>query len=171
MSHQSGASNPNWKGGRTVASNGYVLVKDRDNPMADVRGYVYEHRLVKAREIGRPLLAREQVHHDDEVKTNNDPSNLMLCASVADHRFRHRKDSSNRRAPGQDNPTISCACGCGVAFARFDSSGRPRKFVSGHNKQSAKVSVLCGCGCGEHTKPGSAYRAGHHRRVLHVSVV
>lgn len=41
-----GSDNPNWKGGRTVTEHGYVLLKRPDHPDADVRGYVYEHRLV-----------------------------------------------------------------------------------------------------------------------------
>jgi hypothetical protein len=39
----------NWKGGKTVTSRGYVLVwVGKDHPLADVRGYAYEHRLVAA---------------------------------------------------------------------------------------------------------------------------
>ena len=47
--------NPNWHGGRVIASNGYVKVKCPDHPSADPNGYVYEHRLVAERILGRPL--------------------------------------------------------------------------------------------------------------------
>jgi hypothetical protein len=143
MSDQVGAANPNWKGGRTVASNGYVLVKDRDNPMADVRGYVYEHRLVVSKREGRPLDTREQVHHEDEVKTNNRDDNLELCASLAVHRVRHRQ-RDDLRMHGEANPTVPCACGCDNSFERYDADGRPRRFVSGHNPQPAptKAAIL-----------------------------
>lgn len=134
MADQFGPNNPNWKGGRTVASNGYVLVKDRDNPMADVRGYVYEHRLVVSEREGRPLMRREQVHHEDLVKTNNDDENLELCASLAEHRVRHRR-RSDLRLPGEANVVVICACGCGQRFKRYDDTGRPRVFVPGHNPQ------------------------------------
>jgi predicted Rossmann fold nucleotide-binding protein DprA/Smf involved in DNA uptake len=140
VSESFGPDNPNWKGGRTVASNGYVLVKDRDNPMADVRGYVYEHRLVVSEREGRPLTTREQVHHDDLVKTNNDDDNLELCASLADHRVRHRR-RTDLRMPSEPNVRIECACGCGQQFDRYDGDGRPRRFVSGHNPQP---SPTCG---------------------------
>lgn len=40
--------------GRSIASNGYVLIwVGRDHPLADVRGYAYEHRLVASQTIGR----------------------------------------------------------------------------------------------------------------------
>jgi hypothetical protein len=29
---------------------------------------------------------------------------------------------------------VSCECGCGQVFPRFDRAGRPRRFVSGHNR-------------------------------------
>lgn len=41
-------------------------------------GYVYEHRYVVEKEIGRPLKKSEIVHHIDGNKLNNDISNLML---------------------------------------------------------------------------------------------
>lgn len=41
-----GANNHMWRGGRSVASNGYMLVRvGVDHPLADVRGYAYEHRI------------------------------------------------------------------------------------------------------------------------------
>lgn len=136
MSDQYGPNNPNWKGGRSVASNGYVLIKDRNNPMADVRGYVYEHRLVVSEREGRPLSSREQVHHEDEVKTNNADDNLELCPTAAHHRLRHRK-RIDLRMPDEPNATVSCACGCGQQFERYDDIGRPRRFISGHNPRSS----------------------------------
>ena len=41
-----GPRNNNWRGGRTLSSNGYMLIRFPGHPCADVRGYVYEHRLV-----------------------------------------------------------------------------------------------------------------------------
>ena len=46
--------------------------------MADPRGYQYEHRVVLAEILGRPLRPDEQVHHKDGDPSNNDPSNLQL---------------------------------------------------------------------------------------------
>jgi hypothetical protein len=45
--HQTGPKNGMWRGGKSLASNGYILIRvGNDHPLADVRGYAYEHRLV-----------------------------------------------------------------------------------------------------------------------------
>lgn len=124
--------------GRSVASNGYVLIRvGKDHPLADVRGYAYEHRLVASKMIGRWVLPAEQVHHKDENKQNNIPGNLEVTASIAEHRVLHRSPDSASRLPGEPNPEVVCACGCGASFPWYDDSGRPREYVSGHNPQAA----------------------------------
>lgn len=133
-SRQTRESNPNWRGGRSVASNGYVLVRvGVGHPMADVRGYAYEHRLAMAEKLGRALAPGEIVHHVNGDKQDNRPENLELVVGNAEHFVRHRKQESGRRMPGEGNPTVRCECGCGAAFPKFDAGGRPRRFVSGHN--------------------------------------
>jgi hypothetical protein len=36
----------------------------------------------------------------------------------------------------RENPEVSCACGCGIRFRRFDKHWRERKYISGHNQRS-----------------------------------
>ena len=131
----SGPENGNWKGGRSVASNGYVLIRvGRDHHLADVRGYAYEHRLVAEEMLGRRLQPGEVVHHRDHDKQNNSPENLEVCPSIG-HHLHHQHGSGAKRAPGEPNPRVLCACGCGTAFSRYDDSGRQRAFAPGHNPQ------------------------------------
>lgn len=84
--HQTGPKNGQWKGGRIVASNGYVLVRvGVDHHLADVRGYAYEHRLVAEQVIGRRLARGEVVHHRDHDTTNNAPDNLQVLTRRQHH--------------------------------------------------------------------------------------
>lgn len=136
-----GPRNPNWKGGRTIASNGYVLIKLPGHHLADVRGYVYEHRLVAERKLGRPLEPGEEVHHVNHDKADNSPSNIEIYPSRAHHFVQHRRVGINRRMPGEENRVVQCACGCGRTFLLYDWTGRPRRYVSGHNHGKRRVTT------------------------------
>ena len=76
---RSGANNPNWTGGRTLTSKGYVLRSDRpDHPNARASGKILEHTLVMSELLERPLKDFENVHHKNGVRTDNRPENLEL---------------------------------------------------------------------------------------------
>jgi len=130
--------NPFWKGGRVIASNGYVLVRvGVSHHLSDVRGYAYEHRLMAEQKIGRMLVSGELVHHVNGDKTDNRIENLNVVPSIAHHWAEHRKPGNKRRLPGEINTLALCECGCRTLFRLYDSGGRPRKFVSGHNLKRA----------------------------------
>lgn len=80
-----GANSPAWKGGVYTDKHGYRQVKlypdDPFYPMAKSGGYVFEHRLVMARHLGRLLLPYEIVHHLDGNKENNNIKNLKLTTN------------------------------------------------------------------------------------------
>lgn len=91
---QTGPKNGMWKGGRVIDPRGYVLIRvGKDHPLADCRGYAYEHRLKVAAKPG------EIVHHDNERKGDNAESNLIKTTRVL-HRVHHRKPNSKMRKPG-----------------------------------------------------------------------
>lgn len=135
--HQTGVKNGMWKGGRTITKHGYVLIRvGKEHPLADIRGYAYEHRVIAAQKLGRALKPDEIVHHQDGNTQNNNPDNLKIVLGIVGHRFVHRTKESNKRKPGELNPDVTCACGCGRIFKKFDRSNRPRRFVSGHNMRT-----------------------------------
>lgn len=84
--HFSGPKNPMWNGGRFVAPGGYIAVwVAPDDPMnimtwsaSNRKNYCFEHRVVMARHIGRPLKRTEYVHHKNGVRDDNRIENLEL---------------------------------------------------------------------------------------------
>lgn len=134
--HNIGPKNGMWKGGRSVASNGYVLIRvGMGHHLADVRGYAYEHRLVAEKKLGRRLRKGEVAHHINHDKADNRESNIEVMGPWA-HRVEHRTRDIGLRNPGDPNPLVSCACGCGETFTEFDAQHRPRRFAWGHNLRS-----------------------------------
>lgn len=77
-------NNPNWKGGRKNLY-GYILLRLPTHP-SNVGGYVFEHRVIIEKQIGRYLHRWEVVHHINKKKDDNSLENLMLFANDKAHR-------------------------------------------------------------------------------------
>jgi hypothetical protein len=77
---RSGPAHPMFAGMRIVA--GYIWL------WTDGRGYVQEHRLVAELMLGRPLTNDEVVHHKNEIRSDNRPSNLAVMTR-AEHMQEH----------------------------------------------------------------------------------
>jgi len=71
-------NSPFWKGGRIKDYYGYIQVLNPSHPNANKDGYIYEHRLVMAKNLGRALSPKEQVHHINGIKNDNRIENLKL---------------------------------------------------------------------------------------------
>ena len=98
---RAGEGHPKWLGGRTRTAHGYVKVVCPDHPTCvevnrrrevvakgayyPKQKYVWEHRLVMEKLLGRFLTAGEVVHHMDGNPSNNAPENLRLFDSNAEH--------------------------------------------------------------------------------------
>lgn len=89
-----------YTGGHTAIYGGYVFELCPDHPKANPWGFVPQHRLIVERNLGRYLTKDEQVHHDDEVKTNNNLDNLFLMTRSEHMRLhRLRKRGMKKLAP------------------------------------------------------------------------
>ena len=84
-----GELNPNYGGGKYIDDRGYVRVLLPDHPK-NIKGYVYEHRIVMEEYLGRYLQTWESVHHINEIKQDNRIENLFLC-TMKEHSAIHRE--------------------------------------------------------------------------------
>lgn len=73
---QKGSKNSQYKGGRYL-ENGYVKVLAPDHPFKNGR-YIFEHRLIMEKMIGRYLSKEERVHHINFIRDDNREENLLL---------------------------------------------------------------------------------------------
>jgi len=90
---------PSYKGGHTTTYGGYVWEFVGDHPLANQWGFVAQHRLVGADLVGRPLEKGEVVHHRDNCRSNNDPSNLEVMSQYEHRRHHHEELGDLLRIP------------------------------------------------------------------------
>jgi hypothetical protein len=77
-----------WNGGKTSDKAGYVYVHKSDNKFASKNGYMQEH-LVVVEDAGFEIREKGQVHHINEIKSDNKLENLYLFESYSEHRRYH----------------------------------------------------------------------------------
>jgi hypothetical protein len=102
------------------------------------KSIVYVHQLVAIANGADPYKVfsdgEYHTHHKNEVRWDNRPENLKFVSQF-EHRAEHRIKDINRRDPGESNPMIQCACGCGEKRPKYDEWGVRRKYIFGHHNQ------------------------------------
>ena len=87
-----GEKNENWKGGKYLSNWGYYYIRaPKKHPQKAYNGYIFEHRLVMEKHIGRYLKPTEHVHHINGIKTDNRIENLVIITK-AQHNTIHFKN-------------------------------------------------------------------------------
>lgn len=67
----------NYRNGKSKHA-GYILIFSPNHPYRGTNNYVFEHRLVMEKHLGRYLKPEEIVHHINGIKTDNRIKNLFL---------------------------------------------------------------------------------------------
>lgn len=96
------------------------------------RGGRHEHRVVAEEKIGRRLMPGEIVHHRDHNKKNNDPENLDIMASLAEHTRLHatgrkvilKTHCSKGHEFNEKNTKIRSSDGCRICISCAKDNSR-----------------------------------------------
>ena len=85
-----GPAHHGWAGEQRRLRSGYTMVRAEGHPRA-ANGWLFEHIAVAERAMGKPLPVTAPVHHVNEDKGDNRPSNLVVCEDNAYHRLLHAR--------------------------------------------------------------------------------
>ena len=94
-----GQNHPNWRGGRKINSQGYILIYKPNHPFCDNTGYIREHRFIIEQYLGRYLKSQERPHHLNNDKQDNRLENLYLFNSETKHQKYHWVIKKNKIRP------------------------------------------------------------------------
>ncbi len=84
---KSGINHPNWTGGKHKNIEGYILCYAPDHPHCVNERYVFEHRLIMEKHLGRYLKPKERIHHLNGIKDDNRIKNLKLFSNDSKHKY------------------------------------------------------------------------------------
>jgi hypothetical protein len=100
---------------------GYVYFLDSEHPLSSRGGKVYYHRHVMSVKMGKWIDNSYQVHHIDENRCNNDPSNLEALSPTMHGRKHSNSIKSVKRCKNCTKKFITvdynfCSVSCASAF-------------------------------------------------------
>ncbi len=87
-----GKKSSRWNGGRYYHKSGYVCIYSPNHPFKDKDGYVFEHRLVVEKKLGRYLEPKGRVHHLNGIRDDNRAENLELLENDSIHHRKYHSD-------------------------------------------------------------------------------
>ena len=92
----SGKNSPNWRGGMTLTTMGYLMINSVNHPLARKNGSILVHRLIACEEWGIEAVMGMDVHHINGDKTDNRIENLEIL-SHPDHTIMNNRKRAEER--------------------------------------------------------------------------
>ena len=82
----SGKNHWRWgKRGKSKYGSGYIAILVPNHPFCNKYGYVYEHKLILEKKLGRYLKPEEEIHHINKIRDDNRIENLHLFKNKSEH--------------------------------------------------------------------------------------
>jgi hypothetical protein len=78
-------SNPFWKGGKAIRSDGYAMISIGNNC------HTFEHILMCEKVLGKSLPKGVVIHHVNEKRNDNHNGNFVICQNIAYHMILHKR--------------------------------------------------------------------------------
>lgn len=95
---------------KNVLSTKKWFVPGRKSKSYRITNGIPEHRAIAEHAIGKPLPPNAEVHHVDGDRSNNDPSNLVICQDRAYHMLIHLRTKAYNES-GDANKRKCVYCG------------------------------------------------------------
>jgi len=93
-----GKESPSFRGGRNIATNGYVRIL-----IPGTSSYQFEHRLVIEKHLGRKLKRTEVVHHKNGNRQDNRIENLEIMIKQKHDSYETQKRWDDKTKPFRSN--------------------------------------------------------------------
>ena len=81
--HCLGANHAKWKGGKRLKGN-YIEILVKEHPRSSQSGYIYEHRLIAEKTLGKSLPLNAVIHHYNGYDPIN-KNKIVICENNSYH--------------------------------------------------------------------------------------
>lgn len=139
-----GNLNPTFKSDKKITNYGYIMIRSLSHPFRNKNDFVFEHRLVIEANAdkfndkyftiinGKKYLKKEyEVHHKNEIKTDNRIENLAILTKIEHRRLHNSQCKIIRNRYGQIVALLKNGTPIPVKIKLFENGKIPTRQTAG----------------------------------------